>query len=464
MNSRRTRQTGYFFGLGLILFFIRLPVCAQDPGSSGSPPSRQGTGAQSSDKDQKTPDNSNPAPPIAPAQVLDATPVVREVGRADQLGQSTSPLRWGPLYVASAEALMAYDNLSGSGSTLSSSGMIGILKTTVVFDKHTEQNRFAIQYSPSVAFASGQVYSNLTSQSVSFDSAKNLTPRLNISFNDSFSVIRTTNLLVDNYFSVDTIGNTTLQGQFLNNAGRSIRDSSQLSVGYMLSPQTRLSVSGSYDYADTTDFRTPSVASEYGTGINLTRIFSHADTVGATYGFQLAHIFGQGDLYFHNFGLTYTRLLTESLSIGGTGSASVVVPARGLQGSERWTWAGSAQVVKSFNSSSLGLAYARTQGITQVITTQFYDRVDGSYNSKWSPRLNVSVGGGYFRTVSNSSALQQHYIAKYVRASTVYLLTPSLGVTVTFTRQLQTGDASQVLTGTNTLIFAGLRWVPGVAR
>jgi len=389
---------------------------------------------------------------------------VREIGRADQLGESTSPLRWGPLYVASAEALMAYDNLSGTGSTLSSSGPVGILRTTVVFDEQTEQNRFAIQYSPSVAFTSDQVYSNFTSQGVSFNSAKDLTPRLSLSFSDSFSVVRTENLLVDNYFSVDTIGNTTLQGQFLNNSGRAIRDSSQLNLGYMLSPQTRLSVSGSYDYADTTNFSSAAVASQYGTAISLTHAFSHADTLGASYGFQVAHISGQGDLYFHNFGLTYTRMLTSSLSVGGSGFASVVVPPSGSLTTERWTWAGSAEAIQKFNKSSLAIGYARTQGITQVITTQYYDRVDAGYKIKWGARLSASAGGGYFRTVSNSSSLQQHYTAEYVRASTEYLFTPSLGLTVTFAHQLQTGDATQVLTGTNNLIFGGLRWAPGTAR
>ena len=123
MNSRYGRQGSCLLGFSLILFLVQLPICAQDPGSRGPPPSGQGTGTQLGDKNQQPADDSNPAPPIAPAQVLDTTPVVREVGSAQQLGPSTSPLRgWGPLYVASAEALMAYDNLAGTGSTLSSSG------------------------------------------------------------------------------------------------------------------------------------------------------------------------------------------------------------------------------------------------------------------------------------------------------------------------------------------------------
>ena len=465
MNSKWGRRSIYLSGFVLLPLFIQRPVCAQDPGSSGSPPSQQDTPTQSSSIPDHSPvQDGNPALPIAPAQVLDTTPVVREVGRADQLGRSTSPLRWGPLYVTSAEGLMSYDNLSGTGSTLSTSGPVGILRTTVVFDEQTEQNRFAIQYSPSVAFASGQVYSNLTSQGVSFDTARSLTPRLSVSFSDYFSLIHTQNLLVDNYFSVDTVGHTVLQGQFLNNAGRALRDSAQLSIGYMLSPQTRLSVSGSYDYADTTNFNTTAVAGQYGATINLSRTFSHGDTVGATYGFQLAHISGQGDVYFHDFGLTYTRMLTANLSVGGTGFASLVVPSNGSQSSQRWNWAASAQVVQRFSKSSLAIGYTRTQGITQIITTQFYDRVDGGYNMRWTARLNSSAGGGYYRTVSNSFITQQHYTAKYVRASTEFLLTPSLGLTLTFSHQLQTGDATQVLTGTNNLILGGLRWSPGTVR
>jgi hypothetical protein len=499
MNSRRL----YVVGVALLGFLVPQVVLAQDPGS-GAPPStqqdpttQQGSGAPQSPAGQQpsTDNGQKPAaqddsasPPIAPAQVLDTTPVVREVGKAEQLGQVVSPLRWGPIYIGSAEALAAYENVSATDSTLSTSSPLGILSTTVVFDKESEQNRFAIQYNPSILFASGQVYSNLTSQQASFNTVKSLTPRLSFTFADTFSAIRQVNLLVDSYFSLDSISHTALQGQFLNNPGLSIRNGALLGATYLLSPQSSLSVSGTYTYADTTatsnstsggsgvitTANPATVANQVGASFALSRAFNEGTTAGLTYAFQDVHISGQEDLYYHNFGVNFSKAITPNFSVGGAGLASVTVPSGSVgsgQGQQQLTWMANAQAVRTFNEnrSSLALVYTRTEGITQVITSQYYDRVDATYNMRWSARFSSSVGGGYFRTVAGSSPTvpnteQQQYTATYVRANLEYSLTPSVHLVANFAHQLQTGNSTQVLAGTSNLVLAGIRWAPSAVH
>jgi len=455
-NRTRIRQAKFIWILAASSFLYQPPALAQQQVSSQPHATEQDPNSQApNDSDQEQDINANSSTEPIPAVVnLDTTPVVRRVGSAESLTESVSPLRWGSLYIGGAQFMQAYDGLNGTNGTPSESDTVSMFQTAIVFDKQVEQSRVALQYSPNIAIVNQQIYTNFTSQLVSVNANMNLSSRWTLGVGDLFSIYHAQNILLANYFSVDPLTNNTLKGQIFNNVGTSIAEDVHLSLGYLLSPQTSLTFTPGYAYADTRNNGAAVVGNQYTGEVGLAHITARRYVIGLHYSHQVAQISRNADVNYDTIGGSIAAVLTKGWSVAGTVGLVDETPTGAR--AHVLTTADAFQVLRTMNRSSFALAYNRTQGINQIIAAGTADRVDATYSFNWTPRLSSSVGAGYFHEAVNPKS----YDGKYGIVSTSFLISPSVSFVATYTRQFQSGDPGQVLSGTTNLIWGGLRWTP----
>ncbi|HZR63939.1 MAG TPA: hypothetical protein VFA85_02270 [Terriglobales bacterium] len=405
---------------------------------------------------QKTADqheSSDPAVPVVAGN--DTTLPIHQVGVANALRETISPLRWGPFYISSAQFMQANDRLAGINGTQSDSEQVSMLSTTLVFDKQYQNSRIALQYNPNIAVDNGQLYTNFTSQLLTFDTQMNLTSRWTFGISDSFVASQNQNLLINNYFSVDPLTNTTLQGQIFNNAGRMITDSAQLRFGYALSPQTTLTLAPNYAYNDMNELGNVLIGNQYGSGLVLTHSTARGDTFGLNYAYQVTQISGQPTVKYNTMGFSYGRKLTLRWTAAGNAAAVYVTSA--APNTNYWTASGALQLIRTMNRSTFALSLLREQGLSQVIINGSSNRADALYTVNWTPRFSSTLGAGYFVAQQAGG----NYTGKYGVSTLQYLLTPSISVLASYSHQYQFGVA-QILAGTTNIIVGGLRWEPAL--
>src|ERR1051326_351868 len=138
-------------------------------------------------------------PPLTAGQLADQ-PEIRQLGSANLLSSDVSLFHFGPLHVASVEFSQAYDGIGSDTSHL-----LSTFRTGLVAEHTLHRSRLALQYSPRLTIADGQVLQNFSNQDSSLDTLFMLSPRLSVAIYDQFQLLRTTNLDSDSFLSADPI-------------------------------------------------------------------------------------------------------------------------------------------------------------------------------------------------------------------------------------------------------------------
>jgi len=447
------RHLARFAWLGVLALLLPLGVRAQQEPTNpqndqqASEVNRQ-SGESSSIQTQTTP---TPAP---------ANQEVLQIGRATPLRPSMTPLRWGPLYVASVDLFESYNQLEPSDQSTPLRRSTMLLRTNIVFDHmFSPRSRFTFQYEPRFAVVNGQARSNFINQNLSFQSFYQFTPRLRMVIGDSFRYANNQHFIPEDAISVDGLSGTIVRAdQFLDSASRWLGNEISVGFRYALSPRTELGATPYYGFGETAGATGPFAKGYYyGAGFSLTHAFSPTMLLGLTYQPRVTGVGAPvGNSLSQSVQATFSIKLRPTWFVNGAGGFTEL---SGMAGGPRyWTGSGSLGVTKTFGASStFGLGYDRGQAFAGYVTNRVLDRGDVYYSHRWSRRISTSIGAGYYRDVGSGAP---SVIGKYGVFNFQYRLAPSLTALLDYAHKFQNGVSPLLLGGTTNIYVVGIRWEP----
>lgn len=383
-------------------------------------------------------------------------PPIRKMGSASLL-DSISPLRWGNLFIGSAEFAQIYTTLdprTGDGITSN----ISLFRSHIYYDKQFQRARLALQYQPRVMIVNGQVIRDLLNQNLNLDTYFVLSPRWVMGLGETFSYYGSKNVYGDSFLDADSITATTVQNNFVQGSGQWLSSSTGASFNYLWSAHTKLSISPSFTYTYATilseNVEESRLSSRgYDIRATITHDMNANRSLGAYYGFQyLTSPTAFSSTIYETFGGTVSQRFSPTFAASGSIGATTGDFSSGRQ----WTVAVSVSAVKSFDRSSIAVAYTRGETLAGYVTNQFGERIDARWVKGWSQKLQSAFGVGYQREIANPTGIW----AKYGTARLTYRLRPQLGLSAEYVHRLQTGSNPQIFTGNNDFIMFGITWAP----
>lgn len=427
--------------------------------------------SQAAGKDR--PDTMDASKPADSADAMPATPLgtswsdsyIRQIGTSGLLAGNRQGIGWGSLYISSAGASGVVDRVEGTGTAPASSSTSAILQTSVVYDHKLGNSRIAVQYQPNVAIADGQVVKDFSNQNTSLDLLLYIRPRLNVRFGDSFRYNYTQQSVGYPYLDVNpaTAGSTT--NRFIDGPSRWLSDSAYLAIAYALSPRSSIAVSPLFTYSESGVGANLFRGLTYGGNVNWNYRTSERQTVGVQYMGQLIREASPAtptttalttDTIFHTVAATAGRQLSARLAISG--SLGVTTSAFG-QNQRQWYYYAAFGVVEQFGRSSIGINYSRGDTLSGgLISNNYADRVDATYQNRLTNRLTWGLGGGYLRQIQSSG-----FSGWYATSNARFLLAPRAGLfsTIDYFHKNQAGNAPNVFLGNRDIFSFGILWQPG---
>jgi hypothetical protein len=437
---------------------------------------QQDSSSQSSSKPSPNPDQANEdnlgvkvqesGTVPQPAFLASSAPQVQQVGAAGNLLENISPLRWGPVYVGSAQYAQIFDRgtvFSGQGAFQNAASLFS---STVVFDKNFRTSRIALQYVPRIVILNGHVQNDFANQDASLDTAFILSPRWSMNIGDHFTYLRSSNAFGALYLDANAVSGTTLQKSFLQGPITWLSNSVAVNFSYMIGPRARLSFAPDYVYSTTSGSTVATgnqTAQQYGARFGIVYDLSPRSSIQGYYSAQNSLYQGTfANTLYQTFSLGYSRQFGVGWSLTSTFGASTANFASGRE----WTATGSFSIVKAFQRSTVALALSRGHDLTGYITNNYTDRVDVTYRRMFGRRWGVRGGLGYERNISGSLATStstskaEGIWGKYATGDISYLVRPSVSLFADYVKVWQRGDNIQIFTGNRDYIEFGIRWSP----
>jgi len=458
MRSNNGSQTVVWLLCILTLTFAMVPSCVVGQDSSQQTSDNNPPRQDSSTQPEKS--DATPASPLG-AGWLDS--YFYQIGTAGLLAGNPQGLHLGGLSIPNASATGIIDKFGGTGTAPGVQYNVAVLQTTVVYDHLIGHNdRIALQYSPSIAFANGQVFSDFSNQFSSLDLLLFTRPRWNVRFSDGFLYRYAQQSIGYPYFDANPTTSGTVQNGFLNGPTRWLSDTANLTVGYALSPRSTLGITPSYIFSESGSGTQFARGVSYGGSVNWIYRMSERQTIGLVYDGQLIRETSGStfDTIYHTVAATTGRQLSASWSLQG--SVGMTTSTDSLPKSVRaWYFYGSFGTIKQFGRASyIAVNYSRGDTLaTGLISSQYADRVDVSVQNRISARLSWSIGGGYLHEV-NSLSLGAWYASSHAQ----FLLAPRSGLlaTMDYSHQgQQLGNVpTDLFTGDRDIFTFGLLWKP----
>lgn len=437
---------------------LSLRTVAQESGESTS----QGSAASQSTKDNSNAPESSRAQTVSPVSTSWASQYFYQIGSAGVLAGNPQGLHLGRLYVPTAEVRGVVDDLRGVNGQ-SDSVLTGTLfDATVVYDRQFGSNRFAVQYQPRMAIADGRVVSDFSNQNTSLDMIVYSRPRWNVRIHDGFAYFYSQESAGFNYFDVSSITSGTVTNGFLDGPNRWISNTASASISYALSARSAITVTPRYIFSESGESPRLIKGDTFGSDVGWNYRTSAVQSVGLQYSGQLIRENESRDVssntIYHSLDATLSRQLSPTWLLTGALGATVQSV---YTGSHFWYAHGAFGLVKQFPQSSLAFNYYRGDTLASgLISNQFSDRYDATYQKKLGRRLTGSVGGGYLR-----QAFSGNLRAWYVLAQAGYLLAPKAGLSfaIDYAHKQQKGSVGSLFVGDHDSFLFGLQWQPARA-
>jgi hypothetical protein len=438
---------------------------AQQPPSPGQDPAAQGTQPDSKNQDQldqerqglasSSPANaieySSAAPPTAGARNV---PVIRAMGSASPL-EAFSRLRWGSLYLGTAEFVQVYSTVAAAGDQPSTASNISLLRSLVYFDRQLRRGRLALQYQPRVMVVNGRVVNDFLNQNLGFDTYYVLSPRWVMGLGERFYYYDRKNVFGDSFLDSDSVSGTVVQNSFLEGPGSWLSSSTGASFSYLMSARTRISIDPSFTFSRSSRGNLEPGASSRSYNLHnvVTYDRSARQTIGAYYNFQLLTSNGsfQRTIY-QAFGGSLVQRVTPTLSVNG----SIGLATSDFRANRHWSTAMTLGAVKAFSKSHVGLAYYRGQTVSGYVSNHLGERVDVQYVTRLTERFQTGFWIGYLRELDNPNAVW----GRYMSTRFTYRLAPEVRVVATYVYKWQNGSTPEIFTGRNHFFEFGISWSP----
>jgi hypothetical protein len=407
-------------------------------------------------------------PEVGPAQEGPPNPyagVIKDVGTGLPLfGTSSSPLRWGSFSIYTFEYIGIHDDLGAYGTLNAVSTDVSILRTGLMFDRYVlkHKSHIVLQYLPQMLIYNGDVHANAaTNNDLSLGTKFQLTPRLNLTVEDSFIQVHDNSLVPQNYLAVDSRGGALAQNNFLNTNGNYLADTASVTLDYAFSPRTYLIFSPSYRYMQSLNSVSNYLAK--GNAYTGTVALGHALTPHRTVGisgsaqYLLENIGGvpQNATYYTAAGFyseQLARTVWASVSLGATNQRYSGSPQAGS-----WGLAANASLTKYVSRRiSLAVLYNRGTAFSNYVTRERSDRVDGSLRIQPFKRVAWNNSLGYLRELGGLTPTS----GKYAESDLTYRFYGNFSVFTTFAYTFQISGTQQLLSGDRKTLAWGLRWAP----
>ena len=474
MNVKSVRWLGPQFFLGLsTLFVLFSPARAQEPQkppvSEPQPPVPQqapGQAGSGAPTDPNAPasgqDADSQKPPVEPVLGVDANQYqIQAIGKASNLLTANSPLRLGPVYVASASAFyLSASGLEQSPTTLqytNATGNAAVLLTDVVFDHMFGRKRFAIQYSPEITIVNGHLLNDFTNTSLSLDTKYLLSPRIVLALGDEFTSRSSKLIGVNGAISMDSLLGTTETNSVLGSSSRYMADHLRSSLTYLLSAHDQLVVTPIFSWENTSVSGIATSSYSYGATVAFDHAFNRRMSAGLFYSAEERSFSGQlSNALYSSFGVSFSYHFAPSLSFGGTLAATEAAVGSGTE----WTTTGSASLVKAFRRSSAGITFYRGNRFDPFLTNRFATRYDGTYAYSLTRRWSVSATGSYeYGTFSSTSSVPETIYGTYITGRSSFRLRDTVNVTAAYAKRWQHGSNGEIIPGTQNSYTVGIEWI-----
>lgn len=395
-----------------------------------------------------------------PAAVAIGDMPVHTIGGASLL-DSTSRLRWGDLSVGTVSFLQAFENLQPNGGSGIGIGPlnnnISVLTTQIIYDRPFRRSRLALQYRPQVIVYNGVFQGNFLNQDAQLNTYFALSPRWMLGLQGAVVYLNSRNTFGGSLLDADTATGTTAQVNFLQGSGTYLSPTAGGSLSYLWGPRTRLLLEPSFTYNRVLGVTVTGGElsnRQYNLITSLSHDFSPRTSVGVYDRTQLitsAGLAGFGNTHYYTFGGSISQSIGDTWRLGGSFGAGLF----DLNSSRLWTESINANLTKTFQRSSLALAYIRGDFLSGYVTNDLAQRVDLTYRTSLSRRLQLQVGTGYQHAML---AVSDPVGGEYGDVQISYALTPSLSMTASYVRKQQFGDDVQFFSGAVNLVMLGLSW------
>jgi len=433
------------------------PGSTQDPGSA-NPPTQTQTPGTDADAPQSEPNPAATTPGL----------FARALNSASPLAGYNGPLQWGWVSVRSVSYLQYFES-----ETLDATGMAPVsqnsnaseLSTSIVLNHAFGASRttqLTVQYSPSLFISEGHVYTNATNQSAGLDTTFQFGPRWSMQLSDRFSYFANQQFFSGLSLGVDYSQGTVAQNNFLNGPGRVIYDAVGATIAYLWSPNTKVSVTPTFGYQNSTgavNNQQSLSGLSGGVQVNVSHAVSATSTVGLSYSGSYATYANtstvagpQSNDYQQDLLINYGKQIGASWHLSlGLGLTS------DTNGGNQIGLAASAGITKSFHKMDFAVNYYRGHQFNGYITSGSTDRIDFVNSIRWTRRFSNSTSVAYFRTANTSSPGPS---GTYASEQLSFKLARALSLTGGVGYSKQTGDGVYVQDGHTKLATVGVTWSP----
>jgi hypothetical protein len=451
MRVIRLQQSITRLWVTLLVTILTLPHIARAQGQSSS--DKQATVAGEIQNKAENQD----AEPSVPTSAIWADSYFRQIGTAGLLAGNPTGLRWGRLYVPSADVRGIVDQLDGSGGQRSEVLTSTLFDATIVFDREFRTNRIAVQYRPRLAITDGQVLKNFSNQNTSLDVILYSRPRWNVRFGDTFQYYYTQQSVDNLYLDVDSITSTTVTNNFVDGPSRWLSNSAYMSVSHAFSRRLSATVTPRYAYMESGVGKNFNIGQLYGGDFSLNYRTSGKQTVGFQYLSQVIHerTSPNSNTVYQTVAGTVERQISPRWLVKG--SVGITTGSFG-DNSRQWNAYGTFGLVRAFRRSSLAINYSRGDSFSNgIISDQYVDRIDGTFRTQLARRFLWSLGGGYLRETVTGG-----FEAKYADTQIDVLMAPkaSLYFFGGYAFKSQAGNSIGLFVGDQHLFSFGIRWQP----
>jgi hypothetical protein len=452
MTNVRYRVVGLAIMLAAFLLMFPHRTSAQE---SSPPPTQE-------------PDSSTTTSPDSPQEPGPDQPTTSTVepGAAGGGSSRIVALRWGHLSAFSVDTFYVYDT-NYRNSAFNPQGESAFSARIIAFySVGNDRLGLDVQYRPDMLVSQNNYDFEFGASLVNFHIHRPISQSWTFSLLDTFTYEPDFNFLNTPTISLTSTGAFNQQSLLLNGQTE-LRNVLSAGFTYRIAQHDHITFHAQDDYENLRNGPNSieSSALFYGSGntagggVSYNHSIGPNHDVGVNYNYD-REVFGGSSTQaqYHTIIVTYRQKIGRSILLQASGGPSFHVFSNGS--ATQKTFVGTADILKSFNQSSVALLYTRGYEFTGIITDSYHDRYDAFYSRIFQNIFGAEGGISYIQT--HSTGLTQGIEGRIIFARLNYYLSHHWTLFATFQNSAFAG-ATQPYIGRN-FITLGARWSYGGAR
>ncbi|MGB6833429.1 MAG: hypothetical protein WA621_08630 [Candidatus Acidiferrum sp.] len=456
---------------GLLAFTLVFACLAQASLSrQDAPPPTQNPDVDNPPK-QDNPPNPNQAPtqpPISTDGTTDSTssaPPIRAMNGAGPLPSGrVSAVQFGPIYLQSVDFTQSIDAFDQTGQTGTLWEPYSLLRATIVLDESFKNSHLAIQYQPRLVDIDGKVSASTANLNAGWSTIFRLSPTFTATFTNTLNYYNLQGQFDNLDLMADLTTGSLVQSNFLDGSGQFLNDRTEIAFARAISARSRFAVTPYFEYFDSTGAQEVGQSEGYGLDMSYRYLIGPTKSIGLLYQVEDTHFarFIPNTVY-ETVSAVYSQQLSSTWRFsagGGLTTSSFTAsnsssPPQNVQSTE-WTENGEFSLIKAFTNGTLAFNYYRGEALSLQITNGFADRYDLAYQHRFSPRVEMDCGAGYYREFLSSTDTS----GLYSTAGLTYWLSEKWSLQARYAFKNQKNGGANFATGQLQYVSFGIQWSP----